>query len=88
MLQLPGIRDGPTLRTALCRKDYVAKIINWLYVIGRLQEYRLVKQLEEEVEEEELKGRNPIPPTPTQRGNADNTTKMRRGRRRNRVPGF
>ena len=64
LLQLPGVRDGPTLRMALCRKDYVAKIVNWLSTTGRLQEYRLAKQLEEEAEEEELRGRNPIPPLP------------------------
>ena len=87
LLLLPRVRDGPTLRTALCHKDYAAKIINWLFATGWLQEYRLAKRLKEEEGSEE---KNSSFSRPEQNGNntEDATSTRRERRKRNRASGF
>jgi len=48
-LDLPRVRDGATLREALSQKEQAGKVVKWLFSTGRLQEYRLAKELDAEV---------------------------------------
>ena len=45
-LNLPRVRDGATLREALSQQEQAGKVVRWLFKTGRLQEYRLAKELE------------------------------------------